>query len=196
MVAHSETGWSRRCGITPVKSRSRQQEYAPRFLRAHLLLDVVPNLGGGEVLAAEGVRVDLRGGGDGRVAEAFADGRQVHAFFQQEARVAVADRVEAGSLGEPLASGKAWRPFPTTPEAYRARLQHSQMTLRRVSRLLVFSWGLSRCGGAWAHSPLPSQRRSPQRSWAHAVDELIQQEEEDPVGRVLHSLLPAASPLT
>src|ERR1017187_2985824 len=100
MVAHSETGWSRRCGITPVKSRSRQQEYAPRFLRAHLLLDVVPNLGGGEVLAAEGVRVDLRGGGDGRVAEAFADGRQVHAFLQQEARVAVADRVEACTLGQ------------------------------------------------------------------------------------------------
>src|ERR1017187_5494664 len=67
---------------------------------------------------------------------------------------------------------------------------------RRVSRLLVFSWGLSRCGGVWAHSPPPSQRRSPQRSRAHAVDELFQQEEEDPVGRVLHSLLPAASPLT
>src|ERR1039457_430486 len=74
-------------------------------------------------------------------------------FFQQQARVAVADRVEACTLGKPSASGKAWRPFPTTPEAYRARLQHSQMTLRRVSRLLVFSWGLSRCGGAWANSP-------------------------------------------
>src|ERR1039458_2555999 len=35
-----------------------------------------------------------------------------------------------------------------------------------------------------------------QRSRADAVDELIQQEEEDPVGRVLHSLLPAVSPLT
>jgi hypothetical protein len=65
------------------------------------------------------------------------------------------------------ASGKAWRPFPTTPEAYRARLQHSQMTLRRVSRLLVFSWGLSRCGGAWAHSPLPppAHRRNPGQAW-------------------------------
>ena len=39
-------------------------------------------------------------------------------------------------------------------------------------------------------------RGSPQRSWAHAVDELIQQEEEDPVGRLLHSLLPTASALT
>src|ERR1035437_552280 len=39
-------------------------------------------------------------------------------------------------------------------------------------------------------------RGSPQRSRAHAVDELIQQEEEDPVGRLLHSLLPTASPLT
>src|ERR1019366_1350891 len=26
---------------------------------------------------------------------------------------------------------------------------------RRVPPLLGFSWGLSRCGGAWAHSPLP-----------------------------------------
>jgi hypothetical protein len=61
---------------------------------------------------------------------------------------------------------KPW-PFPTTPEAYRARLQHSQMTLRRVSRLLVFSWGLSRCGGAWAHSPLPppAHRRNPRQAW-------------------------------
>jgi hypothetical protein len=33
-------------------------------------------------------------------------------------------------------------------------------------------------------------------SRAHAVDELIQQEEEDPVGRVLHLLLPTASALT
>ena len=49
---------------------------------------------------AEGVCVNLRGGGDGRVAEAFADGRQVHAFLQQEARVAVADRVEACALGK------------------------------------------------------------------------------------------------
>src|ERR1035437_9345356 len=100
------------------------------------------------------------------VAEAFADGRNVHAFLQQEARMAVADRVEACSLGKPSASGKAWRPFPTTPEAYRARLQHSQMTLRRVSRLLVFSWGLSRCGGAWAHSPLPppAHRRNPRQA--------------------------------
>src|ERR1017187_2358053 len=88
-------------------------------------------------------------------------------FFQQQARGAVADRVEACTLGKPSASGKAWRPFPTTPEAYRARLQHSQMTLRRVSRLLVFSWGLSRCGGAWAHSPLPppAHRRNPRQAW-------------------------------
>src|ERR1017187_10576361 len=61
--------------ITPGKSRLRQQEYAPGFLPPRLLLDVVPNLGGSEVLAAEGVGVDLRGGGDRRVAEAFADGR-------------------------------------------------------------------------------------------------------------------------
>src|SRR5450759_238697 len=33
-------------------------------------------------------------------------------------------------------------------------------------------------------------------SRAHAVDELIQQEEENPVGRVLHLLLPTASALT
>src|ERR1035437_1368641 len=47
------------------------------------------------------------------------------------------------------------------------RLQHSQMTLRRASRLLVFSWGLSRCGGAWAHSPLPppAHRRNPRQAW-------------------------------
>src|ERR1035437_7446371 len=73
--------------------------HRPRLLPPRLLLDVVPNLGGSEVLAAEGMRVDLRGGGDGRVAQAFADGRQVHAFLQQEARVAVADRVEACALG-------------------------------------------------------------------------------------------------
>ena len=65
-------------GIAPVKSRSRQQEYGPGFLPLRLLHEVVPHLGRGAVLAAEGVRVDLRGGGDGRVAEAFADGRQVH----------------------------------------------------------------------------------------------------------------------
>ena len=34
------------------------------------------------------------------VAHAFADGRQVHASFQREARVAVADRVEAGAFGQ------------------------------------------------------------------------------------------------
>ena len=70
---------------------------------------------------AEGVCVNLRGGGDGRVAEAFADGRQVHAFLQQKRCVAVAHGVEACSLGKPSASGKAWRPFPTTPEAYRVK---------------------------------------------------------------------------
>src|ERR1017187_6590188 len=64
--------------MDPVKFRSRQQEHAYGPLPPRLLLDVIPNLGSGEVLAAEGVRVDLRGGGDGRVAEAFADGRQVH----------------------------------------------------------------------------------------------------------------------
>src|ERR1035437_1306533 len=52
--------------------------HRPRLLPPRLLLDVVPNLGGSEVLAAEGMCVNLRGGGDGRVAEAFADGRQVH----------------------------------------------------------------------------------------------------------------------
>src|ERR1035441_2818126 len=167
MVAHSETGWSRRCGITPVKSRSRQQEYAPRFLRAHLLLDVVPNLGGGEVLAAEGVRVDLRGGGDGRVAEAFADGRQVHAFLQQEARVAVADRVETCTLGKPSASGKAWRPFPTTPEAYRARLQHSQMTLGEFPAFLFFR-GVSLGAVARGHTRRCRRQptgETPRRAW-------------------------------
>ena len=39
--------------IDPGQSRSRQPEYGPGFLGARLLLDVVPNLGGGEVLAAE-----------------------------------------------------------------------------------------------------------------------------------------------
>src|ERR1035437_4519818 len=36
-----------------------------------------------------------------------------------------------------------------------------------VSRLLVFSWGLSRCGGARAHSPLPppAHRRNPRQAW-------------------------------
>src|ERR1039458_9761680 len=61
--------------IDPGQSRSRQPEYARRLLPPRLLLDVVPNLGGGKVLAAEGMRVDLRGGGHRRVAEAFADGR-------------------------------------------------------------------------------------------------------------------------
>ena len=88
-------------GLDRVVVLYRSLAYARRLPGARLLLDVVPNLGGGEVLAAEGVRVNLRGGGDGRVAEAFADGRQVHAFLQQEARVAVADRVEACALGQP-----------------------------------------------------------------------------------------------
>src|ERR1035441_1435156 len=41
------------------------------------------------------------------------------------------------------------------------------MTFRRVSRFLVSSWGLSRCGGAWAHSPLPppAHRRNPWPEW-------------------------------
>jgi len=74
--------------------------YGPGFLCARLLHEVVPNLGRGAVLAADRVAVDGGGGGHRRVAEAFADGRQVHAFLQQEARVAVADRVEACALGE------------------------------------------------------------------------------------------------
>src|ERR1039458_3155510 len=86
-------------GIDPGQSRSRQPEYARRLLPPRLLLDVVPNLGGGEVLAAEGMRVDLRGGGDGRVAEAFADSRQVHAFLQQKRCMAVAHGVERCALG-------------------------------------------------------------------------------------------------
>src|ERR1039458_1146558 len=143
-------------GSPPVKSRSRQQEYGPGFLPLRLLHEVVPHLGRGAVLAAEGVRVDLRGGGDGRVAEAFADGRQVHAFLQQEARVAVADRVETCTLGKPSASGKAWRPFPTTPEAYRARLQHSQMTLGEFPAFLFFR-GVSLGVVAFGHT----RRRHP-----------------------------------
>src|ERR1039458_4988288 len=59
-----------------------------------------PDLGGGAVLAAGRVGVNVGGGGHRRVAEAFADGRDVHAPFQQEARVAVAHRVERCSLGK------------------------------------------------------------------------------------------------
>src|ERR1017187_7728344 len=56
---------------------------------------------------------------------------------------------------------------------------------------------LFRVGGRRAPPAVPAPAGKPtQRSRADAVDELIQQEEEDPVGRVLHSLLPAASPLT
>ena len=43
------------------------------LLRARRLRDVVPNLGGGDVLAAECVRVSLGGGGHRRMAEAFAE---------------------------------------------------------------------------------------------------------------------------
>src|ERR1039457_172135 len=143
-------------GIAPVKSRSRQQEYGPGFLPLRLLHEIYAHALRGAVLAAEGVRVDLRGGGDGRVAEAFADGRQVHAFLQQEARVAVADRVETCTLGKPSASGKAWRPFPTTPEAYRARLQHSQMTLGEFPAFLFFR-GVSLGVVAFGHT----RRRHP-----------------------------------
>src|ERR1017187_8215924 len=50
--------------------------------------------------------------------------------------------------------------------------------------------------GTLAAAAASPQAKPTQRSRADAVDELIQQEEEDPVGRVLHSLLPAASPLT
>ena len=67
--------------IDPVKSRSRQQEYARGFLRARLLLDVVPNLCSRLALAADCVAVNVGGGTHRGVAEAFADGRQVHAFL-------------------------------------------------------------------------------------------------------------------
>jgi len=54
--------------------------YGPGFLCARLLHEVVPNLGRGAVLAADRVAVDGGGRGHRRVAEAFADGREVDAF--------------------------------------------------------------------------------------------------------------------
>ena len=68
----------------------RSSVYARGFLPARLLHEVVPNLGCGAVLAADRVAVDGGGGGDRRVAETFADGCDVHGFFEQEGGVDVA----------------------------------------------------------------------------------------------------------
>src|ERR1019366_7026316 len=81
-------------GLDRVVFPYRSLVYARGFLGARLLHDVVPNLGRGAVLAADRVGVDGGGGGHRRVAEAFADGRNVHASFQQEGRVAVAHGME------------------------------------------------------------------------------------------------------
>src|ERR1017187_2234642 len=86
--------------ITPGKSRLRQQEYRPGFLSPRSLHEVVPNLGGRLVLAADRVGVNFCGRAHVGVAHARGDGHDVHAPGQQEARVAVSQDVERGSLGK------------------------------------------------------------------------------------------------
>jgi hypothetical protein len=78
-----------------------------RFFTGCSLHDLVPMRGGGAVLTADGVRVNVGGRAHGGVAEALGDGREVHAVSQQEARVAVSQDVKRGSLGQPRAAAQA-----------------------------------------------------------------------------------------
>ena len=78
--------------------------YAGVLLAGGSLHDLVPTQGGGVVLAANGVRVNVGGRPHGRVAEARGDGREVHAVGQQEARPANRD-VDRCVLAGPSGAG-------------------------------------------------------------------------------------------
>jgi len=73
--------------------------YALGFVGASAILNRVPHPGGGVVLAAQRVGVNLGSGANRGVPEAFGDRHQIHAVVQQLARVAVAQERERVALG-------------------------------------------------------------------------------------------------
>jgi hypothetical protein len=80
------------------------------------------------------------------------------------------------------------RPLPKT------KTQRESAETRCFCCRSLFELASSRVWGQ--KPPPPPPQGKPTALAGSGVDELIQQEEEDPVGRVLHSLLPTASPLT
>src|ERR1035437_2481335 len=91
------------------------------------------------------------------------------------------------------------KPSPATPATGLRRPLPKTKTQRESAETRCFCCR-SLCALAssrvWGQKPPPPPQGKPTALAGSGVDELIQQEEEDSVGRVLHSLLPTASPLT
>src|SRR6266852_366276 len=75
------------------------------FLRIPAL-ELFPPPGGIVVPPAEGVRVDFRSHSDRGVSQALGYRRKVHSVRQQMAAMAVAQRVQAGALGQLQPAGE------------------------------------------------------------------------------------------